>query len=48
MRIIRIPDSGPGETIMFLFIVNLDRNKDVPSLIDCVPDGLFMEEFAGG
>lgn len=50
MRIIRILNSGPGETIMLisLFIVNLERNEDIAPLINGFPDERFMERFAGG
>lgn len=50
MRIIRIPNAGSGKTIIFIsfFIVNLERNEDIASLVNGIQDIWFMENLAGG
>lgn len=45
MRRVRPLDASPGETVFFVLLVidNLKRNEGIPSLINSVPDGLFMK-----
>ena len=42
---VRPLDASPGETVFFVLLIidNLKRNEGIPSLINGVPDGLFMK-----
>lgn len=50
MRSIRMLDVGPGKSIpcVSLFMDYLERNEDISSLINGIPNGWFMEKKAGG